>query len=52
MTLFGVLTVVFVTFKLMAIIDWSWWAVLSPIFIGFVINALVYMAFVVFVKRF
>ena len=29
---FGVLTIVFITLKLMGVIDWSWWLVLLPIY--------------------
>jgi hypothetical protein len=31
----GLLTVVFITLKLLGIITWSWWWVLSPIWISF-----------------
>ena len=31
----GLLTIVFITLKLMNYIDWSWWWVLSPLWIGF-----------------
>ncbi len=30
---FGLLTIVFITLKLIGTIDWSWWLVLSPIWI-------------------
>jgi hypothetical protein len=30
----GLLTVLFVTLKLIGKIDWSWWWVLSPLWIG------------------
>ena len=33
----GVLTVVFVTLKLTDYIDWSWWWVVSPIWITFLL---------------
>ena len=33
----GLLTIVFVTLKLLDKIDWSWWWVLSPLWIGFAI---------------
>lgn len=33
----GIITVVFVTLKLTGVIDWSWWWVLSPLWIGFII---------------
>ena len=31
----GLLTIVFITLKLTGYIDWSWWWVLSPIWISF-----------------
>ena len=31
----GLLTIVFVTFKLLDKIDWSWWWVLAPLWLGF-----------------
>ncbi len=31
----GLLTIVFITLKLLHYIDWSWWWVLSPIWISF-----------------
>jgi len=31
----GLLTVAFIVLKLMGKIDWSWWWVLSPLWIGF-----------------
>jgi hypothetical protein len=37
LSLGGVLTVVFVVLKLTGNIDWSWWWVLSPLWIGFVL---------------
>jgi len=44
----GLLTVVFVTLKLLDKIDWSWWWVLSPIWISLVlILAILLIAFVI-----
>lgn len=34
---FGLLGVVFVTLKLCGVIDWSWWYVTMPFWIGFAI---------------
>ena len=34
-TFIGLLTVVFITLKLLGHIDWSWWWVLSPMWISF-----------------
>lgn len=33
MSLLGVLTIVFVVLKLVGVIAWSWWFVLSPLFV-------------------
>jgi hypothetical protein len=33
----GLLTIVFITLKLTGVIAWSWWWVLSPLWIGFAI---------------
>jgi len=33
----GLLTILFIGLKLTNYIDWSWWWVLSPLWIGFVI---------------
>jgi len=47
----GLLTIVFITLKLCNVITWSWWWVLSPlwiglaIFVGFFIIALLIMGF-------
>jgi hypothetical protein len=37
----GLLTIVFITLKLLDKIDWSWWWVLSPLWIGFALLILV-----------
>ena len=48
----GFLTLIFVTLKLTGVIAWSWWWVLSPLWIG-ALTGVVYMAcvglFVLFV---
>lgn len=33
----GVLTIVFIVLKLCKIINWSWWWVLSPVWIGLIV---------------
>ena len=33
----GLLTIVFITLKLCGVITWSWWWVLAPLWIGFLI---------------
>lgn len=35
----GLLTIVFITLKLLNVIDWSWWWVLSPMWIPCIIIA-------------
>ena len=51
----GVLTVVFVVLKLVGVINWSWWWVLSPIWISLaatlVIALFCVMACVIFRRR-
>lgn len=38
----GLLTVLFVGLKLTGFIDWSWWWVLSPIWISFLILVVIF----------
>jgi hypothetical protein len=33
----GLLTIVFITLKLCHVIDWSWWWVLAPLWVGLAI---------------
>lgn len=40
----GLLTVVFITLKLTNYIDWSWWWVLSPLWISFAVFIAVVVA--------
>lgn len=39
--LLGVLTIIFVTLKLVGAINWSWWWVLSPVWIPIVLTVVV-----------
>lgn len=41
MSTLGLLTVVFITLKVVDKIDWSWWVVLSPMFIEILLIILV-----------
>ena len=41
---FGLLTIVFITLKLIGKIDWSWWWVLSPIWITCLVTALIVLS--------
>jgi len=45
---FGLLTIVFITLKLTDYIDWSWWWVLSPLWIPFVVIVLVILLLAIF----
>lgn len=47
----GLLTIVFITLKLLGYIDWSWWWVLSPIWISFAIAALIIVGVLVYAAR-
>jgi hypothetical protein len=33
----GLLTIVFITLKICGVIDWSWWGVLAPLWIPFLV---------------
>jgi len=50
MSLSGVLTVVFVVLKLVGVITWSWWWVLSPLWIGFLLGVLIVLLVVAATK--
>ena len=41
MSFLGLLQVVFITLKITGQIDWSWWFVLLPFIVSFVINFLI-----------
>lgn len=40
----GVLTLIFITLKLLGVIDWSWWWVLSPMWISWAVVLIVLVA--------
>lgn len=44
----GVLTLIFITLKLTAVITWSWWLVLLPVYGGFVVIAGLMLLFLIF----
>ena len=44
----GLLTIVFITLKLCGVIAWSWWWVLSPVWIPFLIFAIAAIVFLIF----
>jgi hypothetical protein len=43
----SVLTIVFVVLKLVGVINWSWWWVLSPLWISFALFLVVVILFLV-----
>ena len=45
----GLLTIAFIVLKLMNVIDWSWWWVLSPLWISFAIGLLVLAGIFIFI---
>jgi len=47
----GLLTIVFITLKLTNFIDWSWWWVLSPIWISFVVVIVFVVGLVAFAAK-
>ena len=46
----GLLTVLFVALKLTDTIDWSWWWVLSPLWIGLALGILLLVVIVIITK--
>lgn len=47
----GLLTIVFIVLKLIGKISWSWVWVLSPIWIGTIIDVVIIVAVLIFIKR-
>ena len=43
MDLFEVLLIIFIVLKLCGVIAWSWWWVLSPLWIGFLLHIFLYL---------
>ena len=43
----GLLTIVFIILKLVGTIDWSWWWVLSPLWITFIIGMLGFILLII-----
>lgn len=46
----GVLTIAFIVLKLCHVIEWSWWWVLSPIWIPLSVLVLVWIVFLIFIS--
>lgn len=47
----GLLTLVFITLKLLKVIDWSWWWVLSPIWITAILVVVLYITITVILNK-
>ena len=47
----GLLTVAFVVLKLCGVINWSWWWVLSPIWISTIVALLILLVIIIFVAK-
>lgn len=47
----GLLTLVFIVLKLCKVIDWSWWWILSPVWIGIFIIIIIFLAALFFMKK-
>lgn len=48
---FGLLTIVFIVLKLTEVISWSWWWVLSPLWIPISVAAVIATVFVLAFKK-
>lgn len=48
----GVLTIVFIVLKLLGKITWSWWWVLSPIWISIIFVILILIIYLILVLKF
>lgn len=51
MGLIEILTIVFVVLKLVGSIDWTWWWVFSPMWIGYTVILAIYGGVYRFTKR-
>lgn len=43
----GLLTIVFIILKLIGKINWSWWWVLSPLWITFILGMLIFILMII-----
>lgn len=48
---FGVLTILFIALKLTGFIDWKWIWVLSPIWMPSVIGIVLFIIFLIFIRK-
>lgn len=47
----SVLTIIFIVFKLIGVIDWSWWWVVSPTLIALVVDAIVVVGMICYLNQ-
>ena len=47
----GILTLIFVVLKLIGIINWSWWWILSPLWISIILYVIILLVFYIFIKN-
>lgn len=47
----GMLTIAFIVLKLCGVIAWSWWWVLSPLWIGAILYVLMFIILCIFAGR-
>lgn len=45
MNIFSLLQVVFITLKVMNLIDWSWWVVFTPMYASIVVVIIVFVGY-------
>lgn len=50
-SIFSLLTIIFVVLKLVGVINWSWWWVLSPFLIGCAISVIIIVIYVIILER-
>lgn len=48
----GLLTIVFITLKLIHKVDWSWWQVTAPLWLGFIFYVVLYTGYEIFKMRY
>jgi hypothetical protein len=48
-SLTSLLAIIFIVLKLCGLITWSWWWVLSPIWISFIITILIFLMLVILI---
>jgi hypothetical protein len=47
----GLLTIAFIVLKILGVIDWSWWWVLSPLWISAILSLAIFIGIIAFITR-